>query len=360
MAVPGVGTGFGNLYISDNTIHGYVNTISGATSYNIWFRKSDGSATQPYTTADSNGYFFITGLTSGTQYVINYQGVNSDGIGNNMATGRTFVAQNDRSEWTLYSSSASWGNFTSGAEKWVDYDTDDCYLYRYAMTFSASGTVSIEISANFSVASYISTTTSHSGGKPTSNIASAENKGSNYTLTATVTAGTTYYLYFRGNSGRQYIGKVAIHMTAPTKVVQRPPAGKISSTSSTSNSITLVGSQVSYATYYEFAIKYGATTYYHTSTSPTYTFYSLDPNGTIPLSPDTQYTVNYRGMNEDADGSYATSVSVKTLAESSGGFVSIWNGQSWVNATPYIWNGSSWVKVTPYTWTGSSWQKTGG
>lgn len=215
MAAPGVGTGFGTLYISETTIHGYVNTISGATSYNIWFRKSNESATKPYTTADSNGYFFITGLTSGTEYVINYQGVNSDGAGNNMSTGKTFVAQNDRSSWTLYSSSDSWGNFSSGGEKRVDYDTDDSYLYRYAMTFSASGTMTLEIDANFYVASYISTTTSHSGGKPTSYIAYKENAGSTYTLTATVTAGTTYYLYFRGNNGKPYIGRIGLHLTAP-------------------------------------------------------------------------------------------------------------------------------------------------
>lgn len=360
MAVPGVGTGFGDLYISTNTIHGYVNTISGATSYNIWLRKSDESATKPYTTADSNGYFFITGLTSGTEYVVNYQGVNSDGVGNNMASGKSFTAKNDRSAWTLYSSNASWGNFASGAKKPVSYLTDDSYLYRYSMSFDVSGTVSIEVDANFSVASYISTTTSHSGGKPTSNIASKENSGSSYTLTASVTAGTTYYLYFRGNDGRPYIGKISLNLTAPTKVVQVPPKGTIVSTSSTSNSITLVGSAVSYATYYQFAIKYGTTTYYHTSTSSTYTFTSLDPDGTIPLSPNTSYTVNYRGMNEDADGSYTTGKSVTTLAAPSGGFVSIWNGSSWINTTPYIWNGSSWVKVTPYIWTGSEWKQASG
>lgn len=33
----------------------------------------------------------------------------------------------------------------------------------------------------------------------------------------------------------------------------------------------------------------------------------------------------------------------------------IWNGSSWVTATPYIWNGSSWVIATPYVWNGSSW-----
>lgn len=359
MAVPGVGTGFGDLYISTNTIHGYVTKISGATSYRVWYRPSTTTTAQT-TTADANGYFFITGLTSNVDYHLNYQGINSSGTGNNMADAEVHKTENGRSSWTLFSSTASWGNFASGGTKSVSYLTDDSYLYRYSMSFDVSGTVSIEVDANFSVASYISTTTSHSNGKPTSNIASKENSGSSYTLTASVTAGTTYYLYFRGNSGRPYIGKISLDLTAPTKVVQVPPKGTIVSTSSTSNSITLVGSAVSYATYYQFAIKYGTTTYYHTSTSSTYTFTSLDPGGTIPLSPNTSYTVNYRGMNEDADGLYTTGKSVTTLAASSGGFVSIWNGSSWINTTPYVWNGSSWVKVTPYIWTGSAWKKVGG
>ena len=155
MATPVVGTGFGSLYISTNTIHGYVNTISGATSYTVYYRLSSESSASTVT-ADKNGYFFITGLSSGSEYVINYRGVNSDGSGPTMASGKTFTAQNDRSAWTLYSG-GSWGNFASEGTKSVSYLTDDCYLYCYSMTFDASGTVKIEFDANFSVASYLST-----------------------------------------------------------------------------------------------------------------------------------------------------------------------------------------------------------
>lgn len=84
------------------------------------------------------------------------------------------------------------------------------------MTFSVSGTVTFKIDANFAVASYLSTSISNSGGKPTGDIvAEVENSGSSYTLSASVSAGTTYYFFFRGNNGRQFIGKVGINLTAP-------------------------------------------------------------------------------------------------------------------------------------------------
>lgn len=38
------------------------------------------------------------------------------------------------------------------------------------------------------------------------------------------------------------------------------------------------------------------------------------------------------------------------------GGVYIWNGSTWVKATPHIWNGSTWVKAVPHIWNGS-WQK---
>lgn len=300
MAKPAVGTGFGTLYISTNTIHGYVNKISGATSYIIYYRPSS-SSTATAVTAGSNGYFFITGLSSGTEYVINYRGVNSDGEGNTMATGKTFVAKNDRSSWTLYSSSASWGNISSGGTKQIAYLTDDCYLYRYSMTFAASGTVTFEFENNFSVIAYLSTTTSHSSGSPSSNIASKS--GTSFTMTASVTAGTTYYLYFRGNNGRPYIGMVDIYMSAPT--ASKPSTGTISSVSSTATTIKVVGASISNADSYQFAITLGQSTTTYTQSSYTYTFKSL--------SPGTQYSVKYRGVNSAYNGSYSTSKTVWTL-----------------------------------------------
>lgn len=39
----------------------------------------------------------------------------------------------------------------------------------------------------------------------------------------------------------------------------------------------------------------------------------------------------------------------------SAGMVRIWNGSSWVSATPYIYNGSTWVQAMPYVYNGSSW-----
>lgn len=41
---------------------------------------------------------------------------------------------------------------------------------------------------------------------------------------------------------------------------------------------------------------------------------------------------------------------------SSAGIVRLWNGSSWVAATPYVWNGSSWVQAIPYVWNGSTWK----
>lgn len=50
-----------------------------------------------------------------------------------------------------------------------------------------------------------------------------------------------------------------------------------------------------------------------------------------------------------------TTTSTITIDANSPAAAKIWNGSSWVTATPYIWNGSSWVIATPYVWNGSSW-----
>lgn len=121
------------------------------------------------------------------------------------------------------------------------------------MTFAASGTVTFEFENNFSVIAYLSTTTSHSSGSPSSNIASKS--GTSFTMTASVTAGTTYYLYFRGNNGRPYIGMVDIYMSAPT--ASKPSTGTISSVSSTATTIKVVGVSISNADSYQFAITLG-------------------------------------------------------------------------------------------------------
>lgn len=105
MAVPGVGSGFGDLYISSNTIHGYVKLIDGATSYKVFYRPSSESSAKSVT-ADSKGYFFITGLKDNTEYTLNYHGINSSGGGSNMATGHTVNVKNGRNAWTLFSDSA--------------------------------------------------------------------------------------------------------------------------------------------------------------------------------------------------------------------------------------------------------------
>ena len=71
------------------------------------------------------------------------------------------------------------------------------------------------------------------------------------------------------------------------------------------------------------------------------------------LSPETPYAANVQ--TPSAEGTWLGATYFTTNAAPAESNSYIWNGSSWVTATPYIWNGSSWIVVTPDIWNGSSW-----
>ena len=110
-------------------------------------------------------------------------------------------------------------------------------------------------------------------------------------------------------------GTTTIVVEPPSNSEVRPSAGTITNVTSTATTITLVGSEIEHATFYEFAIKLESTTYYHTDDSSTYTYRSLIQDSSTSLNPGTEYTVNYRGMNASNDGRYTTGQTIWTLPE---------------------------------------------
>lgn len=57
-----------------------------------------------------------------------------------------------------------------------------------------------------------------------------------------------------------------------------------------------------------------------------------------------QHSYNCSGYESWGDLSYTPPNTVR-----------VYNGSSWVKATPYVYNGSSWVKATAYVYNGSKW-----
>ena len=70
-----------------------------------------------------------------------------------------------------------------------------------------------------------------------------------------------------------------------------------------------------------------------------------------PLTLNVSIYASFYNGNDTGSWAYSTI----TVDANSPAACKIWNGSSWVTATPYIWNGSSWVIATPYVWNGSSW-----
>lgn len=96
---PSVGTG---VYVSDITsTSAYVtfDSIDGAVEYRIAYREDTTSVATTFI-VDSSG-FYLTGLKPNTEYVINYEGINSSGVaGGYMSSGRHFTTLSLYWSWT--------------------------------------------------------------------------------------------------------------------------------------------------------------------------------------------------------------------------------------------------------------------
>lgn len=67
------------------------------------------------------------------------------------------------------------------------------------------------------------------------------------------------------------------------------------------------------------------------------------------LEPETPYAANVQTPSHE--GVWLGATTFTTHAAPAGSNSYIWNGSSWVVATPYIWNGSSWVLVSSKVYT---------
>ena len=339
---------------------------SGYTRYRYVLLEIDGTEYQ-ITSAELGGATStfsktITGLSANTNYswtaTLGYIANNVIAWTSNTDSG-SFRTSATSTTWSI-SSNTSWGTLSD--TKTVSQSISRYTLYRYKVVFAYSGTATCYTTGSFDTKGYLSTSSSYSSssGLPTSILYEDNDSGdsSNFSFSATVTAGTTYYLFVRHYSGASQ-GTTTIVVEPPAAPSGRPQAGTITSVTATDITITLVGSEIANATYYQFAIKKGTgTTYYHEGTSPIYTFTSLDQSGTIPILPATSYTVNYRGMNDDESGVYGTQKTITTSEVSQGGYTYIHYNGSWKKATPYIYSGG-WKKATPYIYSGG-WKQAGG
>lgn len=291
----GNATAFSEVIISSRAVHGYVETVSGATAYDIYCRLQSETSAETYTSTD--GYFWFDGLTSGGEYYLNYCGKNSSGRGGQLSKLEEFTAKNER-DWTLFSL-GSLGEFDSGSTKSFDYLLDDYYIYRYEMTFTGSGTVTFDVNANFAPIVYFGTGSSQSTGKPTSYTVSENGTQNNTscTLTADVTADTTYYFWFRPYRGGNYIGKIDVDISV---TINKPSAGSVVSVTPTDTTLAFVGASISYSTKYGFFCSQTSGTATEVfATGPQYTF--------TGLSPGTSYLLNYRGWNGNRSGTTMSS-----------------------------------------------------
>lgn len=111
------------LNVGTNSVYFEMEPIPGATGYQIAYRRpSDTSAI--YRTSSST-YYTITGLNSGTTYIINYRGHNNDGYGPFMSSGETVTTEEDTPifepfDWT-YAGLNSNGSPVYGSTKRAGY-----------------------------------------------------------------------------------------------------------------------------------------------------------------------------------------------------------------------------------------------
>lgn len=95
-----------------------LSSISKATSYEIVWRRSTTTILEGSEETTSRTYT-ITGLDPDTTYVFNYRGVNDDGVGPFMATGKTVTTLPDRPwDWEWWSSIVSGGEVGLSAIEW--------------------------------------------------------------------------------------------------------------------------------------------------------------------------------------------------------------------------------------------------
>lgn len=346
----GKATSFIDVKVSQTAIHGYVTQCDNATKYRVYYRT--GSEEAKSIVIQSDRYFYISDVTSGNSYILNYRGENDDGTswGNTSTvaeSSRTFVVKNDRSTWSTVSMDS-----IGELEKKLSFEctTDDYTSYCYPITFSESGTAQFKVSgvtsfSSFSVLTYLSTVDTGSGGKPSSNIST--NNGTSYTMSAYVEAGTTYYFWLRGYNSGVYIGKANVEISYIT-----PSAGSVLSITSTATTITVQCSEITYATKYEFYIKKGNTT--------TDGLYSDQPSYEFTgLTPSTSYTINYRAWNGKQFGNTIsggkTIQTLEKVAISGGAYIYV-NG--WKKAQVYVYNGG-WKEAAPYIYYGGWHQTTG-
>lgn len=203
----------GSYTISASTsipLYGYLSTSQ---SYDSSYGEPTGGVIGS-DTSSSGGFSFDVTVSTATQYYLWVR--TSDGSAGDSSFTVEFAEGSGGDTWLL--STGSFGNVTSLSQNLMALGPG--YIYRYTVTFSASGTAKFYSTGSYYTTGYVSS--SYSGfdeytGIPDSYDAWDEGSGidDNFSISFNVSANTTYYFWFRMHSYSES-GSVYIDIEPPS------------------------------------------------------------------------------------------------------------------------------------------------